>query len=116
MANNPNAVKNLRPFKPGDPRINRGGRPKSFDALRKEVQKILNEEFAYDETSERTLSRLHAMIRGMSSGRNPGDHKTLLEYGYGKVKDEINLGGEVKLTWKDFIETDRDDITGTDSE
>ena len=34
----------------------------------------------------------------------------------GKVTERIDLGGNVKLTWRDFIETDKDDITGTDSE
>jgi len=36
-------------------------------------------------------TRLNLMIKTMVTSGNPADHKTLLEYGFGKVKDELEL-------------------------
>ena len=90
---------NLKPFKKGkgkdrDPRINRYGRPKSFDILRKLAQRIAAEPVAVK--NGYTVTRIEAMLLSMSSSKNPSDRKTFLEYAYGKVKDEIELGGETK--------------------
>ena len=91
MANNTDAVKNLRPFKKGDPRINRKGRPKSFDKLRQLAQQVAGEAAAYDPEAHKTLTRIELMLRAMSTSKHPSDRKTFLEYCYGKVKDEIEL-------------------------
>ena len=89
MANN----ENLKPFKKGkgkdrDPRINRYGRPKSFDVLRKLAQRIANEPVAVK--NGYTVTRIEALLLNMSASKNSADRKTFLEYAYGKVKDEID--------------------------
>ena len=86
---------NLKPFKKKDPRINRYGRPKSFDVLRKLAQRIAAEPVA--EKNGYTVTRIEAMLLGMSSSKNPTDRKTFLEYAYGKVKDEIDNSGTVTI-------------------
>ena len=83
---------NLKPFKKKDPRINRYGRPKSFDVVRKLAQRIAAEPVA--EKNGYTVTRIEAMLLGMSSSKNPTDRKTFLEYAYGKVKEEIELAGK----------------------
>lgn len=86
MANN----ENLKPFQKGpDPRRNKLGRPKSFDALRKLAQKIAAEEL--QSTDGDVITRIEALLRVMSTSRNPADRKTFLEYAFGKPKDEVDL-------------------------
>ena len=72
---------------------NNNGRPKSFDALRKLAQSIAGEQL----TEAEKMTRIEAMLRVMSSSRNPADRKTFLEYAYGKPKDEIDHSGETKV-------------------
>jgi len=84
--NNPNAADNLTPFVKGDKRINRKGRPKSFDALRKLAVRIAGEN-----VPESEVTRIEAMLRVMSSSRNPADRALFLAYAYGKPKEQIDL-------------------------
>jgi len=48
---------------------------------------------------EEKLTRIEAMLRLMSSSRNPADRKLFLEYAFGKPKEELDVtsGGE-KIT------------------
>ena len=98
MANN----ENLKPFKKGkgkdrDPRINRYGRPKSFDVLRKLAQRIAAEKVA--EKNGYAVTMVEVMLHNMAASKNAAQNKTFLEYAFGKVKDEVDLttGGE-KIT------------------
>ena len=86
---------NLKPFVKGDKRINRKGRPKSFDALRKLAQSIAAEEL--QSTDGDVITRIEALLRVMSTSRNPADRKTFLEYAFGKPKEEIEQTGESKI-------------------
>ena len=89
--NNPNAVDNLIPFVKGDKRINRKGRPRSFDALRKLAVKIAGEQADQD-----TVTRIEKMLTDMSISKNPADRALFLAYAFGKPKDEVDItsGGE----------------------
>jgi len=88
---------NLKPFVKGDKRCNRKGRPKSFDALRKLAIKIAGEN-----VPESEVTRIEAMLRVMSSSRNPADRALFLAYAYGKPKEQIDLtskGDKITVTF-----------------
>ena len=75
---------------------------------------------AYRDEEERTKDMAEATVLKSIEKGETGDAKWYLsrkakDRGYGDAKD-INLGGNVALKWRDFIETKEDDITGTDSE
>jgi len=83
---------NLKPFKTGDPRINRNGRPKSFDALRKLVQSVGNE-IAKDKDGNPIVIDGHvATVAEMIVRSWAKDNKhqvNFIEYGYGKVPNPV---------------------------
>lgn len=72
-------------FVKGDKRINRKGRPKSFDKLRALVQEIAGETVEGEE-----VTRIQTMIKRMLDSAQPADRATVLAYGWGKPKDETD--------------------------
>jgi hypothetical protein len=79
---------NLKPFVKGDKRINRNGRPKSFDALRKLTQKI-----GHEQISDSTMTAIEAILRQMAHD-NPA---RFVEIGWGKVPDIEEHSGKVEI-------------------
>ena len=75
----------------GGKRANRQGRgkPKTFTALRKLAQQIAAEEL--QSTDGDTITRIEALLRVMSTSRNPADRKKFLEYAFGKPKEEVDV-------------------------
>lgn len=78
---------NLRPFVKGDPRINRDGRPKDHNALRRLIQRIAGE--AVDGKPE--WSQIELMLRAMMKSKQPSDRKEILEHGWGKVPQQLDV-------------------------
>lgn len=70
-----------------DPRINRTG-IRHRDTLADVIQRFLGDPNA------QTRTALLDMIELMARSRHPADHRTLLEYGYGKVPLDITSGGQ----------------------
>jgi len=100
----------LKPFTKGyDPRRNRKGRPKSFDALRALAQQIAREEVQM--TDGTYMTRAELILRAWTVDKNPLYQKAFLEIAYGKVPDKIDLGGNVAVpkTYAEWvkIETQR---------
>lgn len=86
---------NLKPFKKGDYRINRRGRPRSFDKLRELAQQIAIEPAIDSKTNQpivindKIITQIEAMFRQMI--RDPKRSALFLEYAYGKPKSEIDI-------------------------
>jgi hypothetical protein len=97
------------PFIKGDKRINRRGRPKSFDALRKLAIKIAGETIPNPNGEDYT--RIEAMLRVLTSSKAPADRALFLAYAYGKPKEQIEHSGEVAT--KVIIEYADDQTTET---
>lgn len=86
-------AENLKPFRKGDIRINRKGRPKSFEALRALAQSI-SHEIVIDSTDGKELTTAEAILRQWASSPNPQLQMKFVEVAFGKVPDEILLGGK----------------------
>ncbi len=85
------ATERLKPFrfKKGDPRINRTGRPRTFDQCRDLVQKIAHEELQLKDGSK--ISVVEDVLRSLAKGDTRAK-EIFLQYGYGKVPDKIHMG------------------------
>ena len=87
-------------FKKGDPRINRKGRPKSFDKLRELAQQIAHE------TAQKGGAPLvieghiatvaEAILRQWIQSGNPQLQRAFMEIAFGKVPENIDLTSDGK--------------------
>jgi len=87
-----NPIPNSKPFVKGDPRINRGGRPKSFDAARALVLQLGNEVLEGKDGAK--FTRFQLIIRDWLASGNFQKQKAALELAFGKVPDKTELTGE----------------------
>ena len=84
-----------RPFQKGDARINRKGRPKSFDGLRALTQMILHEKVKSKDGSI-VMSRLEIILREMAASKDPRQKQWLVEVGFGKVPQKVDVDAVVE--------------------
>lgn len=96
---NSNTVpKQLKPFVKGDPRINRNGRPKSFDFLRSLAQKIAMQEI---DTKKGKMILAEAILHSLASDKKFQVH--FLEIAFGKVPQAIQLSGALGIEEQDAL-------------
>ena len=89
-----NSAKKGKPFTKGDPRINRNGRPKSFDALRALAQEIAHEKAKNSDGKVivhdgHAVTVAEAIMRKWASSNNPQLQRAFIEIAFGKVPDTV---------------------------
>jgi len=83
-------------FVKGDPRINRKGRPRTFDQLRRLALSLLNEPVKGPDgqplvIDDHIVTRVELILRGAMN--NPRFAQWILEVAYGKVPDRVEVSG-----------------------
>lgn len=84
-------------FKKGDPRINRKGRPRSFDAFRELAVSISHEPVLNGETpvvlDGHIVTLAEGILRKWSMSKDPRLQMAFIEIAYGKVPQRSELTG-----------------------
>jgi len=90
-----NTGENRKPgtFVRGDSRINRNGRPRSFDECRRLAQAI-----AHEVEKGRDITIAESILRSWAKSKNPILQKTFMEYAFGKVPDKLETNPLDKKT------------------
>lgn len=100
-----NPVPNAKPFVKGDPRINRNGRPKTFDAFRTLAQAISHEEAKKsDENNPKNkvpmvidghkVTVAEAILRQWAQSRDARLQMAFVEFAFGKPPTKTELTGK----------------------
>lgn len=100
-------------FQKKDPRINRKGRPRDFDALRELAQQIAHEAV---NIGDKKITVTEAILRQWAQSKNPQLQKGFLEIAFGKVPDNMQIGGNGDAIIIRLIdETDAEQSNGSDA-
>lgn len=83
---------NLKPFKKGDKRINRKGRPKDFAGVRALAQQIAHEDISDG------MTVTEAILRKWAGSKDPRLQLQFMEVAFGKVPTEAKIDLKLDVT------------------
>lgn len=112
-----------KPFTKGDPRINRKGRPKSFDALRELAQQIAHEEAKAKSGNEfvpvviegHIATNAELLLRKWASSNDPRLQMAFMEVAFGKAPMRTEVTGKDGAELRVIVEHVRANGTLADS-
>jgi hypothetical protein len=81
-----------KPFRKGDPRINRKGRPRGFDELRKMAIRIAGETLTNKATGEQSTV-VDAILRRWIASDDWRASEAFMQYAFGKVPNREEISG-----------------------
>ena len=81
----------LVPFQKGDKRINRHGRPRSFDTFRALAQKIAAEKIPC--ANGKLITVADAILRSWAKSKEPALQQAFIAYAFGKPENKIDMTG-----------------------
>jgi hypothetical protein len=85
-----------RPFRTGDRRINRRGRPRNFDAFRELAQAIAHE--TTTDKNGNVITIAERILRSWAESKEPMLQRSFIEYAFGKPPDKIETNLAPKTT------------------
>lgn len=95
------------PFKKGDPRINRKGRPQQFAALRELAKAIAHEPYTDGGKimviNGKVVTIVEKILRDWAESNKPELQKGFIEIAFGKVPDKLDVSmtdGKIFVTLK----------------
>jgi len=96
MADSP--IRNAKPFVKGDPRINRNGRPKSFDQLRDLAQQIAHEKARSGDApvivDGHAVTVAEIVLRQWFQSKDFRKQQAAMEIAFGKVPTKVEVAGK----------------------
>jgi len=84
------ANEQLKPFTADDPRINRNGRPRDYEELRKLVRKVGYEEVVVNEDGS-TMTMIESIVRDWMTSKSFRKQLAAIQYGFGKVPEKLEV-------------------------
>ena len=100
-----------KPFTKGDARINRKGRPKNFDALRRLALEVAHREVKDDKGEPpvidgQTITKIESILLQWSTSSEPALQKAFVEIAFGKVPNPVEItgkdGGDIAINVVDY--------------
>lgn len=90
------------PFRKGDPRINRKGRPKVMDEVKSLSLEIAHEPALKDGQpiviNGHVVTVVEAILRQWAVSKNPKLQELFMLYAFGKIADNVNVNANVHST------------------